>query len=225
VTQVSIIIPTLNSSRTLQSCVSALNHIKKPIEIISVDGGSEDNTLQIISTLGLVSLQSAKGRGLQLAVGAKHANSEWLLFLHSDTVLGSEWYNEVQGFITKSSNNKKAAAFRFCLNHTGLPARWIETAVHWRCKIFSLPYGDQGLLINRQFYKELGGYLKIPIMEDVELIRKIGRRNISMLKTPALTSSIRYQEDGWLFRPIRNLICLVLYFLNWDIHAINRLYK
>ena len=221
----SIVIPTLNSSDTLLACISKLNSAKLPVEIIIVDGGSDDSTLQISSDLGLIPLKSEKGRGQQLANGAELANSDWLLFLHSDTILSSEWYSEVQDFISKSSNIRQAAAFKFCLNDNSFSARLIEIAVHLRCKIFGLPYGDQALLISRIFYRELGGYSHIPIMEDVALIRQIGKENIFILNTPAITSAKRYKKDGWLKRPIRNLFCLLLYYLRWDINKIKQFYK
>lgn len=82
-----------------------------------------------------------------------------------------------------------------------------------RCAVFALPYGDQGLLISTKLYRQLGGFQPLPLMEDVDLIRKIGRRNLALLKTPALTSYARYRNDGHFARIWRNFTCLALYFL------------
>jgi hypothetical protein len=96
--------------------------------------------------------------------------------------------------------------------------------VSWRSKLFALPYGDQGLLISRAFYESLGGFEPLPIMEDVELIRRIGRPRLSVLDCPAITSSRRYRDGGYLGRSFRNLFCLGLYFLGLPPRFLAKLY-
>jgi len=84
--------------------------------------------------------------------------------------------------------------------------------VAWRTKALGLPYGDQGLLIPRDLYRSLGGYAPIPLMEDVDLARRLGRRRIDLLDADALTSAERYRRSGYLARSSRNLALLALYF-------------
>ena len=101
----------------------------------------------------------------------------------------------------------------------------MERLVGWRTRRLGLPYGDQGLLISREFYLRLGGFRTIPLMEDVEIVRRIGRKNITVLKTRAVTSAIRYQRGGWWGRPVRNIFCLVLYFLGVSPRILLRIYR
>ncbi len=89
----------------------------------------------------------------------------------------------------------------------------------------SLPYGDQGLLLSRSFYQELGGFDPLPLFEDVDIVRRIGRRRLTQLKTNAVTSAARYRRDGYILRPLRNLTCLSLYFAGISPRLIGQLYR
>jgi hypothetical protein len=105
-----------------------------------------------------------------------------------------------------------AAAFRFCLADSGFQPRLLESAVALRCKLFALPYGDQGLLISRKLYDAVGGFAPIPLMEDVDFARRLGRRRIVMLKTAAVTSAERFRRDGYFRRSLSNVSCLMSYY-------------
>ena len=117
-----------------------------------------------------------------------------------------------------------AAVFRFVLDDEDARARRVERLTRWRARVLGLPYGDQGLLISRRFYEGLGGYRPIPLMEDVDLARRIGRRRLEVLEADAVTSSERYRRDGWIVRPLRNLTILALYFLGLPPRLLVRLY-
>jgi hypothetical protein len=104
-------------------------------------------------------------------------------------------------------------------------ARLLERLVALRVFVFALPYGDQGLLIHRDFYTALGGFRPLPLMEDVDIIRRIGRRRLVTLKCAATTSSRRWREDGWVARSARNLACLALYTAGAPMERIVRLYE
>jgi hypothetical protein len=93
-----------------------------------------------------------------------------------------------------------------------------------RCTLLRLPYGDQGLLIPRRLYDEIGGYSSLPLMEDVDLVRRLGRRRMLILRTPAVTSAIRYKHDGYVPRALRNLTCLGLYLARAPMPLIVRIY-
>ena len=110
------------------------------------------------------------------------------------------------------------------MQHDGIRARRVERLAAWRCRIFGLPYGDQGLLIARAFYEGLGGFRPLPLMDDVDLVRRIGRRNLVLLDADAVTSAARYERDGWLRRPLRNLSCLALYLVGLSPRLVARLY-
>ena len=224
----SIIIPTLNAAGELSRCLGAVTVASEKglsLEMIIVDGGSRDGTVETARALGARVVSSPPGRGLQLVAGAQAAGGHWLLFLHADTVLESGWARAVADFMGAEENTRRAAYFRFALDDEALAARRLERMVAWRCRLLALPYGDQGLLLSRDFYYELGGFPPLPLMEDVALARRIGRRRFSALDVRAVTGAARYQCGGYVRRPLRNLGCLALYFMNCPLRLIARLYE
>ncbi len=192
-------------------------------EIIVVDGGSTDETRSIANRFGARVFYSKKGRGPQLRAGGEEANGQWLLFLHADTRLTPIWFEAVQQFIDKNNENK-AAVFRFAFDDTSKLAKLIEGGVNLRCKLFGLPYGDQGLLISKKLYHDIGGYKPIPLMEDVDIVRRIGAKRLELLPARAYTSAIRYQQHGYVLRALRNLCILTLYFCGVSPRWLARLY-
>lgn len=223
----SIIIPTLNSNlslgRTLDAIAAAKNEIA--CEVIVADGGSIDETRFTATKGETIFLEFQRGRGRQLADGAAAAAGDWLLFLHADTRLGAGWARAVEAFIADPENQLRAGYFRFALDDEATAARLLEYAVAGRSRLLGLPYGDQGLLISRGFYESLGGFKRIPLMEDVDMVRRIGRRHLEALDVVALTSAERYRRDGYLRRPLRNLFCLGLYSVGVSPKRIDTLYR
>jgi rSAM/selenodomain-associated transferase 2 len=227
---ISIVIPTRNAEATLGETLTAL--IPAVVEglvrdVVIVDGQSTDGTLRIADAFGATLLRSHPGRGQQLAAGAAAARGRWLLFLHADTRIEPGWERDVAHFIERVEAGKHprtAAAFRFALDDTGVMPRLVEVGVGVRCALLKLPYGDQGLLIERSLYLEIGGYRSMPLMEDVDIVRRLGRRRIVMLRPKAVTSAQRYQRDGYVLRVARNLTCLVLYLARVPLATIVRMY-
>lgn len=222
----SVVIPTLNAGASLAACLGALSTAENgglPSEIIVVDGGSTDDTVAVATAAGARQIAAPAGRGRQLAEGGRAATGDWLLFLHADTQLAAGWGRAAAVFMTAPANAERAAVFRFALRDDDSAARRLERMVAWRCRVLALPYGDQGLLIGRHFYQRLGGFKPLPLMEDVDIVRRIGRRRLTMLEATALTSAARYRH-GYLRRSARNLTCLSLYFLGVPPAAIARIY-
>jgi rSAM/selenodomain-associated transferase 2 len=183
------------------------------LEVIVADGGSRDGTLAAAVTGGARVIAAPSGRGQQLARGADAARGQWLLFLHADTRLTAAWPAAVEAFIAEPVDAARAGYFRFCLDDEERAARRIERLVAWRCRHLALPYGDQGLLISRALYREVGGYRPFPLMEDVDLVRRLGRARLAPIACDAVTSAARYRREGYIKRPLRNISCLTLYFL------------
>ncbi len=219
----SAVIPTLNEADRLPACLASLRGAVA--EILVADGGSTDSTAGIAAHCGARVITSARGRGAQLAAGAEAARGEWLLFLHGDTALEPEWAAAAGRFMADPGNAGRAAYFTFALGDPAPAARRLERLVAWRCRALGLPYGDQGLLITRDHYRRVGGYRPMPLMEDVDLVRRIGRRNLAALPARAITAADRWRRQGWLLRSTRNLACLTLYFLGVPPRALLRLYR
>ena len=220
----SIIVPTYNSERTLEKTLKMLVPPPYAREIIVVDGGSQDQTCQIAKKFADKLVPSAKGRGQQLQTGATHAQGDWLLFLHSDTVLSDDWAREIAQFMVSCEHEEKAAYFTFALDDQHDQAQRLEKIVSFRCKFFGLPYGDQGLLISRELYDQIGGYKNIPLMEDVDIVRRLGKSRLQQLSVKAITSAAKYRRDGYWQRSCKNMVCLALYFLGVSPKQIVKLY-
>ncbi len=217
----SVVIPMLDAAATLPATLSPLQGVD---EIIAVDGGSCDGSFELARSLGARVIAAPRGRGGQLQAGAAAATSDWLLFLHADTVLSQDWRACADAFMADPANRDKAAVFQFALDDDCRAARWLEAMVAWRVKWFGLPYGDQGLLIPSDFYLRLGGFKPLPLMEDVEFARRIGAAELVVLSAMARTSAARWRRDGWFFRSARNLFCLGLYFVGVPPRRIKKFY-
>jgi len=225
--KLSAILPALDAARTIDATLAALeegrcNGIVR--EVLVVDGGSRDETAALAARRGARVLNAPRGRGAQLAAGAAAAQGDWLLFLHADTRLAAGWSALVAAYLGEPANAKRAGAFRFALDDTDPAARRIERLARWRAAALGLPYGDQGLLIASAFYCELGGFRPLPLMEDVDLVRRIGRGRIDILAQDAVTSAARYRSGGWRRRPLANLVLLALYYLGVPPRVLVRLY-
>ena len=217
----SVILPTLNEEERLKP---TLNSIKRFVdEIIISDGGSIDGTVGYAKSVGARVVTVGKGRGSQLKIGAQIAEGDWLLFLHADTVLADGWFTEATKFMNLGLD--KAGVFKFSLDDPRWLARVIEKIVFLRNKLLAMPFGDQGMLISRSFYEELGGFKSIPIFEDVDIIRRIGRRQLVFFNSRAVTSAERYNKNRLFFQSFKNLLMFILYYLGASPHFLVRLYK
>lgn len=187
---ISAVIPTLNSQASLARCFesllgAAMSGLVR--EVIVADGGSSDDTLAISDAAGAHIVEAKGSRGARMAEGAKAARGDWLLFLYPETALEPRWEDEVVSFVQRSSLDRpRAAAFRFGLEPAGSKSKRIEAGAAFRCWLLGLPYGDQGLLIPARFYRKLGGYRPLAAMEDVDLVRRIGRGRLAMLRSRAI---------------------------------------
>ena len=219
-----MVIPTLNPGPRFGEVLAALvpgavaGLVK---EVVVVDAGSGDRTLELAEEAGCRVVTAVRGRAAQLRAGAGAARGDWLLFLHADTVLSDGWERAVAGHVRRSPD---AAYFRLRFDDPSAKARWWERGVALRCAILGLPYGDQGLLIPRSLYDAVGGYPDIPLMEDVELAWRLGRRRLKRLDGFAITDASKYRRDGWLRRSARNLFLLTAWGMGTSPKTLARLY-
>jgi rSAM/selenodomain-associated transferase 2 len=217
--RLSVVIPALNAAGTLPATLAALGDA--PHEIVIVDGGSRDGTPAVARAHGARVEAAPRGRGVQLHAGIAAAGGAWLLLLHADTRLAPGWEAAARAAMGDPS---RAAYFRFALDSDDPRARRLEWRVAWRCRVLGLPYGDQGLLISRALLDEMGGIRPLALMEDVDLVRRIGRARLVGLDVAAITSAAKWERDGWWQRSARNLGCLALYYAGVPIPLIARLY-
>ena len=227
----SIVIPTLDAAGVLGATLDGMAHGLARLEergmaaeVVVSDGGSRDGTADEARYHGARVVETEAGRGRQLAAGAEAAGGAWLLFLHADTRPAAGWDAEVNAFIAQPANQGRAACFRFALDDRATAARLLERMVALRCWLFALPYGDQGLLIHRSLYEALDGFRPLPMMEDVDLVRRIGRRRLAYLVTPAVTSAVRFRRSGYLPQMLRNVCCLLLFSCGVRAETVARLY-
>ena len=223
---ISIIIPTFNSAQTLEATLSSIfsNGLGTEVEVLIVDGYSEDETWGIASSFGAKLVVASRGRGIQLAKGAEEAKGEWLLFLHADTILTPKCWEDLVQFIDTDKNLQQVAIFHLSLADIAVRARFLEWIVRLRTKFLGLPYGDQGLFIHRKLYTSIGGFKDLALMEDVDIARRIGRQRFVLLDSKVTTSAIRYKKHGYLLRILRNVFCLALFYMGVKNSFIVRIY-
>lgn len=211
----SIIIPTLNAEAEIEACLASLvPGLEAGLirEVIVVDGGSTDKTILLAFKWGARIICAAdKGRGRQLRTGGLNARGDWLLFLHADTWLEASWPEAVKAHMATAP--EKAGAFELFFRSEAKQARWLEGRANKRARSLGLPYGDQGLLISRSVYDELGGFKDMPLMEDVDMVRRIGKQRLVLFSCRALTSAAKYERDGWKKRAWSNAFLLFRYYM------------
>lgn len=220
--ELTAVLPSLNATKTLGSTLAGLSgHVAG---FVVADGGSTDGTVAVAEAAGARVIAAPRGRGSQLAAGTAAAATRWILVIHADTQPAPGWDGAAEAFMADPANLRRAAYFRFALDDASPQARRLERAVAWRCRRLGLPYGDQGLLIARDFLAEIGGFRPIPIMEDVDLVRRIGRARLVGLDTAFVTSAARWRDGGWWARSARNLACLALWSVGVSPARIARIY-
>ena len=201
--KISIIIPTLNEANNLPLLLSDLSIIQKEGEILIIDCGSEDKTIDIANIYGAKVYKSKeRNRGLQLDIGAKNSEGDWLIFLHADTRLMHNWFTKIRSVFEE--NKKYIYYFKFRVNNKKIIYRFLEILVNFRSQYFKQPYGDQGLIIHRSIYFENNGFRNIPLMEDVDFLRRLNNKNLKKLNLSISTSSRKWEKSNILFQALKN---------------------
>jgi len=202
--KISIIIPTINEASNLPLLLSDLSSIQKEGEIIIVDCGSDDKTIDIAKIYGAkVFISKERNRGLQLDIGAKNSKGEWLIFLHADTRLTHDWFTKINSFLKRDKNF--VYFFKFKINNKKIIYRILEILVNFRSYYFKQPYGDQGLIIHRTTYFKNNGFRKIPLMEDGDFLRRLNnKKDLKQLNSPIFISSRKWERTSIFLQAIKN---------------------
>jgi len=204
ISKISIIIPTINEAINLPLLLSDLSIIKKEGEILIIDSNSNDRTIDIANIYGAkVHKSNERNRGLQLDIGAKKSNGEWLIFLHADTRLTHDWFEKIKSVL--KGNKNYIYFFKFKINHKKIIYRVLEIFVNFRSQYFKQPYGDQGLIMHRSTYFKNNGFRKIPLMEDLDFLRRLNNKKIlKQLNLPILISSRKWERTNVFLQAIKN---------------------
>ncbi|CAN1210509.1 TIGR04283 family arsenosugar biosynthesis glycosyltransferase [Tumidithrix helvetica PCC 7403] len=208
---ISVVIPALNEAENLPRVLKAVQN-SIDVEIILVDGGSSDETIQIAESLGAKAIAGKRGRASQMNLGAEVATGEILLFLHADTILPNGFDRFVRQ--TLQSPNVVAGAFELGIDGDALGLRWVEWGVKLRSHLCQMPYGDQAIFLKTSLFRRMGGFPELPIMEDFELVRHLKRQGrIAIAPASVLTSSRRWQKLSIVRTTLINQAIIIGYYL------------
>ena len=219
--KLSIIIPTLNEERSLGGTLAS--PFSLPHEIIVVDGGSEDGTVEVARKYASVVLDSNRGRGIQQHVGACNAKGDVLLFLHADTWLPKGF----EMMIERTLADPKTVFGAFHLRHRPSTAflNLVALMANLRSLLLKIPYGDQGLFTRRSDYFRVGGFKDLPIMEDVDLVRRLNKiGKFKLVGGRVRTSARRYHRNGVVHTTVRNWSLIIRYLLGQSPERLHRFY-
>ncbi|QEG20875.1 TIGR04283 family arsenosugar biosynthesis glycosyltransferase [Mariniblastus fucicola] len=203
---VSVIIPVLNEEAIIETTVVRAGAIAD--EVIVVDGGSTDRTLELLRPLDCTTISGPRGRGQQIYAGSKIAKGAILLFLHADTWLPVQAKSQILDCWDATSSSEKpyfCGCFEQRIEDARLIYRWLEKGNLWRARYQRLPYGDQGVFVSRELYDAVEGMPQIPLMEDFEFARLISKRGkMKILPGPIHVSARRWEKVGPIRQTIRN---------------------
>ena len=225
--RISVIIPVFCEPAVINGTLEAIRGLKggDDAEIIVVDGQAEGETLAAIRDAAVQKVRSGKGRGGQLNRGAAIAAGDVLLFLHADTVLPPAAFERIAGAMRDEGCVGGAFDLRIDSRRAGF--RVIETVASLRSRLTRIPYGDQAIFIRASCFRTLGGFREIPIMEDVDLMRRIRRKRgrIVIFREPVLTSARRWEKEGLVFGTLRNWFLMTLYLCGVAPERLARFYR
>jgi rSAM/selenodomain-associated transferase 2 len=225
-TRFSIIIPVLHETERINSLIDHIRCLARDNghEIIVVDGSPAKDTIGAIRSKGVIKLNSERGRARQMNTGASLAKGEILIFLHADTELPAYAFARIDS--TMKGKRYVAGAFSLGIRSEKFFAKSLARVASLRCRITRIPYGDQAIFIKSGYFRRIGGYRELALMEDVELMRRIKHRGdrICILPDHVMTSARRWEEEGFVFGLLRNTMLFTLYILHVSPEKLARFY-
>ena len=223
----SIIIPALHESDKINSLVEHLEGLKssQDAELIVVDGNPNGDTIQVIRSNRVRKMLAPKGRARQMNAGASIAKGEILIFLHADTELPCNAHKSINSAMAQG--RYVGGAFELGIDSRKIEFKILARWASLRCRLTRIPYGDQAIFIERDYFDALGGYRDIPLMEDVELMRRIKRRGekICIVPEQVKTSPRRWEDEGFIYVNVRNAFLFCSYLLGVSPEKLVSFYK
>ncbi|MBM2838076.1 MAG: glycosyl transferase family 2 [Deltaproteobacteria bacterium] len=219
---ISVVIPVLNEEKVIERNLRDLNKNLITETIVS-DGGSNDDTVVIASRFAKV-VHSNPGRGAQMNFGAKAATCDILLFLHADTILPDQWRDRILS--SMADEGVVGGAFSLSIDSDRLSHRIIAATANLRSRLTKLPYGDQGIFVKRSVFEKIGGFKDIPIMEDVDLMRRLKKSGkVIILDDKVKTLARRWEKEGVVYSTLRNWLLLTLFYMGVTPERLYKLYR
>ncbi len=224
---ISIIVPVLHEAAGINRAISRLRELNERdgFEIVVVDGDPARGTISAIADSGVRMLSSEKGRARQMNCGAGIARGDVLLFLHADTVLPPDALSLIRGAMDDS--RIVAGAFDLGFDTDRRIFRITEKYVFFRTRLTRVPFGDQAIFIRKAYFDRIGGYREFPLMEDVDLMKRIrkGGRRIRIIPAKVRTSPRRYDREGIVYGTIRNWLLQILFALGVSPERLAKWYR
>ena len=221
--KLSVIIPVLNEGKTIAQTLQRLQ--ETAVEIIIVDGGSTDQTVEIVQNMGIKTILSPEaGRSIQMNTGAKYATGNILLFLHADTQLPHNYLRYIEEILEKP--NTIAGAFPLKIESRHPLLMVIEKGVNARSRFLEMPYGDQGIFLKKDTFESIGGFPPLPIMEDFQLMLNLKKQGkIRLAEAPVITSARRWEKLGVIKTTLINQKVILGYFLGVSPERLRQWYQ
>jgi rSAM/selenodomain-associated transferase 2 len=221
--KISIIIPVLNEAENIRQAI-AYTQPSTNIEVIVVDGGSQDDTHKIASDLNVTIISSLPGRAAQMNKGATLAKGDILLFLHADTRLPTGF--DVMIRTALQPTGTVAGAFALGIDAKVASLRLVEWGVNMRSHFWQMPYGDQAIFLTKETFNKIGNFPELPFMEDFEIMRRLKRiGRITIIPVPVITSARRWLQKGIWKTTLINQIIIIAYLLGVPPQQLIRWYR
>lgn len=222
----SIIVPVLNESEQINSLIehTCSQGFKHAYEVIVIDGDPQGSTIKVIQDKSIKTITSQKGRGRQMNAGTAVARGEILVFLHADTRLPDNALEKAS--LVMENHDYIGGAFDLGIDSDRLLLKYIAARARFRSRLNRIPYGDQAIFIRKTYFDKIGGFKEIPLMEDVDLMRRIKKdgRKIYILPDKVTTSARRWERDGVLYTTLRNQILMALFYLGVNPYRLAKYY-
>lgn len=223
---ISVILPVWKEVSIINHTIGNIlsSEYRADMEIIVVDGSAEGETIHAVQNKKVQKIVSEKGRSQQMNAGATIARGGILLFLHADTLLPRNALHAISSIMQKKE--LVGGAFDLGIDSPRSVFRLIETAASLRSRITRIPYGDQGIFIRKDYFHAIGGFKEIPLMEDVDLMRRIKKAGdkICILPLKVKTSPRRWEKEGIVRCTLRNWTLITLYCLGFSPEKLTKLY-
>jgi rSAM/selenodomain-associated transferase 2 len=219
---VSIVVPVLNEENTIQAALGRLCRDFPDCELVVVDGGSTDATVEIASLYATV-IRGERGRALQMNAGARHTSGEVLWFVHADTEIHHAALAQIRAVLDAPEVVGGGLTLRFDRRSPGLD--YLAYTSNVRARRLRHIFGDQAMFVRRGVFEELGGFPDLAIMEDLEMSRRLARRGALAVLPATSTASARRLVEHGVWRMIAFMQYLkLLYFAGADPERIRRRY-